>query len=88
LRERHAEEYGLCVYCFVPDTYNGRVGEWMPAVYPCDTIKVLDAAEELKSSDLKTKVECDHPEGGLVPNGGDEFSMIEFTYCPKCGEEL
>jgi hypothetical protein len=47
LRERHAEEYGLCVYCFVPDTYNGRVGEWMPALYPCDTIKVLDAWEAM-----------------------------------------
>jgi len=45
LRETHAEEYGLCVYCFVPDTYNGRVGEWMPAIYPCDVIKVLDAWE-------------------------------------------
>ena len=46
LRKRHAEEYGLCVYCFAPDTYNGRVGEWMPAIYPCDTIKVLDAWEK------------------------------------------
>jgi len=44
--------------------------------------------ENLKSNDLKTEVECDHPEGGLVPNGGDEFSMVEFTYCPKCGEKL
>ena len=31
---------------------------------------------------------CDHPESGLIPNGGDEFSVIEFTYCPKCGEKL
>ena len=45
LRKRHAELYGLCVYCFVPDTYNDKVGEVMPVVYPCDTIKVLDTWE-------------------------------------------
>lgn len=45
LRKRHAELYGLCVYCFMPDTYNDKVGEVMPVVYPCDTIKVLDAWE-------------------------------------------
>ena len=28
--------------------------------YPCDVIKVLDATENLKPNDLKTKVECDH----------------------------
>jgi hypothetical protein len=31
---------------------------------------------------------CNHPEGGLISNGEGEFSVIDFTYCPKCGEEL
>jgi hypothetical protein len=33
-------------------------------------------AEELKFSDLKTKVECDH------------LKWLWFTYCPNCGEKL
>ena len=44
--------------------------------------------DELKSSDLKTEVECDHPESGLIPNAKGELSVIEFTYCPECGEKL
>jgi hypothetical protein len=32
--------------------------------------------------------ECNHSEAGLIPNGEGELSVIEFTYCPKCGEKL
>ena len=88
LRERHAEEYGLCVYCFVPDTYNGRVGEWMPAVYPCDIIKVLDATEP-------PVTECDHMTGVEVGVNSARFVYASerlgnkpWNYCPKCGEKL
>lgn len=45
-------------------------------------------SENLKSNDLKTEVECDHPEGGLVPNSKGELNVIEFAFCPKCGERL
>ena len=38
--------------------------------------------------DTNLTIVCDHPESGLIPNGGDEFSVIEFTYCPQCGEKL
>jgi len=69
--------------------------------YPCDVIKVLDATENLKPNDLKTKVECDHVirekhrrvfqniAGSWIPAGidGDE-TWLEFAYCPKCGEKL
>jgi len=57
--------------------------------YPCDVIKVLDATENLKFNDLKTKVECDHVTGSWILAGidGDE-KWLEFTYCPKCGVEL
>ena len=93
IRERHAEEYGLCVYCFVPDTYNGRVGEWMPALYPCDTIKVLDATEPAGTEFRATYIdgwmpvnECDHRK---IPSTLEGISIwLWFTYCPKCGEKL
>ena len=42
-RGKHAEQYGLCVFCSVPDPH--LRGHVMPVVYPCDTIKVLDAWE-------------------------------------------
>jgi len=57
LREKHGkfgfrENRTFCVFCLDDD------GLDIP--YPCDVIKVLDATEELKPNDLKTKVECDH----------------------------
>ena len=94
LRERHAEEYGLCVYCFVPDTYNGRVGEWMPAVYPCDTIKVLDATEPAitdirasATSDVMPTNECEHVQSRMLKVFRG-YQFIPNEYCPKCGEKL
>ena len=50
-------------------------------------INQLDATEELKSSDLKTKVECDHIEAGLIV-ADDIARIMEFVYCPVCGEKL
>jgi hypothetical protein len=44
-----------------------------------------------KGLELPTKdsqEQCDHSEGGLIPNGEGELSVVEFTYCPKCGEKL
>jgi hypothetical protein len=73
LRKRHADLYGFCVYCFVPDTYNDKVGEVMPAPYPCDTIKVLDAWEADK---------CDHK---TVLNGVEKTWWFS---CPKCNQTL
>jgi len=62
-------------------------------IYPCDVIKVLDATENLKFDDLKTKVECDHIIGLMtLPEGWDVIehgqTSFAFTYCPKCGEKL
>jgi hypothetical protein len=54
LRERHVEQYGLCVYCFAPDP--DAFSEFMPVVYPCDTIKVLDWAEQAYNDGWKA---CD-----------------------------
>jgi len=45
LREKHAEQYGLCVFCSVPDP--DLLGHTLAAIYPCDTIKVLDAWEAM-----------------------------------------
>ena len=94
LRERHTEEYGLCVYCFVPDTYNGRVGEWMPAIYPCDVIKVLDSTEpevtEIRSSatsDVMPTNECDHVQSRMLKVFRG-YQFIPNEYCPKCGVKL
>jgi len=44
--------------------------------------------EELKPNDLKTKVECDHTYWGTVPHPTNNYEVLEFTYCPKCGERL
>ena len=44
--------------------------------------------EELKPNDLKTKVECDHTYWGSVPHPTNNYEILEFTYCPKCGERL
>jgi len=77
LREKHAPEDGdptnPCEFCW-------------PTAYPCDVIKVLDATENLKFSDLKTKVECDH--AIAIALYGTDPVGINFTYCPKCGEKL
>ena len=43
LREKHANQYGLCVYCFTPDP--DAPGRMLFAFYPCDVIEVLDAWE-------------------------------------------
>lgn len=85
LREKHKRtdngyEELLCFSCY------NNYGE--PEPYPCDTIKVLDATEELKFSDLKTEVECDHTYWGSVPHLTNNYEVVEFTYCPKCGEKL
>jgi len=50
LREKHqpqphTEWFPVCATCLTQS--------------PCDVIKVLDATENLKFDDLKTKVECD-----------------------------
>jgi len=44
LREKHVEQYGLCVCCFTLDP--DLLGHVLAALYPCDTIKVLDWAEQ------------------------------------------
>ena len=57
--------------------------------------------ENLKPSDLKTAVECDHyyglaydfPDGWefrhyLAKSPNDEHTSDLFIYCPKCGVEL
>jgi len=36
----------------------------------------------------KMRNECDHLEAGVIPNTEGKLSVIEFTYCPKCGEKL
>ena len=71
LREKHVyDDYG-CQICVSDGT--------------CDVIKRLDATENLKSSDLKTGVECDHLAGRWVP-----VTLLDksWPYCPKCGEKL
>jgi len=79
LREKHHKIYeddddSFCVECYTP--------------YPCDVIKLLDATENLKPNDLKTKVECKHLKSITVPERQGFKETIKFTYCPKCGEKL
>jgi len=76
---KYSEWFWHCTFC----SENGDLVE-----FPCDVIKVLDATEELKPNDLKTKVECDHTYWGSVPHLTNNYEVLEFTYCPKCGEKL
>jgi len=90
LREKHGrfkfrDNRTFCVFCL--DDYG------LDKPHPCDVIKVLDATENLKFDDLKTKVECDHIIGLMtLPEGWDVIehgqTSFAFTYCPKCGEKL
>jgi len=82
---KYSEWFWHCTFC------GDIAGDLV--MFPCDVIKVLDATEELKPNDLKTKVECTHiiglmtlPEGwDVIEHGQTDFA---FTYCPKCGEKL
>lgn len=40
------------------------------------------------TSDVMPENECDHFKGGVIPNTEGKLSVIEFTFCPKCGEKL
>ena len=79
LREKHVSDFCGCGDDHPPFRCLGCY-----VAYPCDVIKVLDATENLKPNDLKTKVECDH---AIALHGTDPVG-INFSYCPKCGEKL
>ena len=67
LREKHAEQYGLCVFCSVPDP--DLLGHTLAALYPCDVIKVLDAWEA---------DQCDHK---TVLNGVEKTWWFSCPKC-------
>jgi len=91
LREKHKPmgdgDGGLdCNYCREGDNGEAWYGWAMGVEWPCDVIKLLDATENLKFNDLKTKVECDHAIA-IALHGTDPVG-INFNYCPKCGDSL
>ena len=90
LRDKHhRDQYGLCAGCG-SRTLDGGTStiEWKF----CDVIRVLDATENLKSSDRETEVKCDHQRGSweivAIHKGEPEREYRKFTFCPKCGEKL
>ena len=92
LREKHAEQYGLCVFCSVPDP--DLLGHVLAALYPCDTIKVLDATEPpvtdiraSATSDVMPTNECEHVQSRML-KVFRKYQFIPNEYCPKCGEKL
>ena len=85
LRYKHGKfgfrnKRGYCVFCLDDD------GLDIP--YPCDVIKVLDWAENLKFNDFKVKVHCDHRIETLKGKKKNAKAWFGFPYCPKCGEKL
>ena len=40
------------------------------------------------SSDTLPESECDHRTNGLLPEPDGTLEIIEFDFCPKCGEKL
>ena len=60
---------------------------WDGEPYPCDVIKVLDAWDEATPTEA-TSSECDHRTAGLLPEPDGTLEIIEFNFCPKCGEKL
>jgi len=109
LRKKHAPEDGdltnPCEFCW-PTAYPCDVIKVLDALEEAnfqaainyergydDGFKVLDATENLKFSDLKVKVECDHwvtvkksGQYGYASSVSPEYWT--HTYCPKCGEKL
>jgi len=98
LREKHkpmddGDGGFYCNYCREEDNGEAWYGWAMGVEWPCDVIKVLDATENLKPNDLKTKVECDHwvtvkrsGQYGYASSVSPEYWT--HTFCPKCGEKL
>jgi len=75
LREKHfLYHFNKCGECFLS--------------YPCDTIKVLDALEEVLEQvnyHINTEVECEHL---WLSRANAKYQWTVFTFCPKCGEKL
>jgi len=94
LREKHLESQAFM--CFTSELEKGGARSICSCgsfTWPCDVIKVLDATENLKPNDLKTKVECDHwvtvkrsGQYGYASSVSPEYWT--HTFCPKCGVEL
>ncbi len=99
LRDKHAEQYGLCVFCSVPDP--DLLGHVLKAAYPCDTIKVLNALEEVLEQvnygvDTEKLMkayedaavafpECE--EHMWLSRAGSEYRKTRAEICAVCGEE-
>jgi len=47
-----------------------------------------EQTEELKPNDLKTEVECPHVASGLISETDGILEVMDFDYCPWCGEKL
>jgi len=45
-------------------------------------------SEARKRREEAARSQCDHPEVGLIANDEGELNVIEFTFCPLCGEKL
>jgi hypothetical protein len=67
----------------VPDTSDEQNFSWMPAIYPCDVIKVLDAWQNnTENGKVEPPEDCDHLAHEI------DADWITWNYCPKCGEKL
>jgi len=47
-----------------------------------------ERTEELKFNDLETEVECPHVASGLISETDGILEVMDFDYCPWCGEKL
>ena len=89
LREKHVEQYGLCVFCFEPDSH--RLGHVLAALYLCDTIKVLNALEQVLEQvnyDIDSSSNCEHVLAGRIRNSEGKLETRVFIFCPTCGKTL
>ena len=50
--------------------------------------KMASNSEARKRREEAARSQCDHPEVGLIANDEGELNVIEFTFCPLCGEKL
>ena len=103
LREKHVYTklspplYEGCAECWVY-TFEDEP-RIVPAAYPCDVIKVLDAWEavgetvpfgeqSLHSPEPVGETDPKLPECDHLTEIDEGWGYFEFTYCPKCGEKL
>ena len=86
-----ATPVAICVKCHAEKTYCAKCGE-----KPTEERKFSDLETKVEHSDISAnsssdtlpEYECNHRTDGLLPEPDGTLEIIEFDFCPMCGEKL